>query len=272
MVRAGRRFTEQWHAQPERVRALGASHPAVLHGRTIFRKSVVSPKDSPRLLVSGAHNRKLGRRVLKGPWKRAFIYQLSLEERATCPMSCDHWRDCYGNAMPFARRHGHGPDLEWRLWLELGQLQQKHARHGFVVRLHVLGDFYNREYVHFWADALDAFSSLRVFGYTAWQPSTVIGQEVLRLRKDYPGRWFVRFSGLETAVLDYVPVEAKVPQGLVCPAQTERTDCCATCALCWSPAMSEVVIAFIRHGKNARGHGGAQYGLPLQAQGASNVE
>src|SRR5262249_24811065 len=34
---------------------------------------------------------------------------LTLEERATCPTTCRHWRDCYGNKMHRAQRWQRGP-------------------------------------------------------------------------------------------------------------------------------------------------------------------
>ena len=47
---------------------------------------------------------KLGRLVTKGKFKGYKVFSLTLEERATCPTSCERWGDCYGNNMPFAHR------------------------------------------------------------------------------------------------------------------------------------------------------------------------
>jgi hypothetical protein len=84
------------------------------------------------------------------------IYTLTLEERATCPTSCGHWRSCYGNSMHFAHRIDHrSPGFATLLAANVKRLGVEHP-HGFVVRLHVLGDFYSVAYVDLWAALLDA--------------------------------------------------------------------------------------------------------------------
>lgn len=99
-----RRFASK-PIEPERSPGLSVGHPALSEGRTIFPSTVTASKDSPRFLVSGHNNPKLGKAILKGPRAGWPIYQLSLEERATCPRSCEQWSTCYGNAMHLARRH-----------------------------------------------------------------------------------------------------------------------------------------------------------------------
>lgn len=239
-MRRQRRFNEHKAIQSDRVAGLKPDHPACTEGRSLFQKAVVRPEDSPRLLVSGESNRKLGRMVVKGAWAGMPIYQLSLEERRTCPRSCPHWQDCYGNAMPFARRHS-TDNLEEVLEEELALLNDAHPD-GFVVRLHVLGDFYSVDYVRHWQLFLMMFPALRVFGYTAHGPFSDIGFEIFRMRGP---RWVVRFSGSETGVVD-TPGEAEGVSGILCPAQTGQTECCATCALCW--AAPENRILFLKHG------------------------
>jgi hypothetical protein len=60
------------------------------------------------VLVSGHSNVKIGRDVRKGKlFRNYWIFSLSFEERATCPSNCHHWTECYGNAMPFAKRTDH---------------------------------------------------------------------------------------------------------------------------------------------------------------------
>lgn len=81
-----------------RVR-LVPTHPALVEGRTIFPSTVVAPADSPRLLVSGTNQRKIGRIVSKGRWKGFPLYTLTLEERATCWPSA---RPCTSSASPRA--------------------------------------------------------------------------------------------------------------------------------------------------------------------------
>jgi hypothetical protein len=63
-------------------------------------------------------------------------------------MAADGRRSCsdgYGNSMNWARRIKHGREFEERLWEELADKQAKHPR-GFLVRLHILGDFYSTDY------------------------------------------------------------------------------------------------------------------------------
>ena len=234
---------------------LGANHPALKAPRTVFALSVHDPMTSPRLLVSGHNNSKIGFRITKGAWSGMPIYTLTLEERATCPTSCHNWRECFGNSMPFSRRHRHGRGLEKRLEQELKALSLAHPC-GFVVRLHVLGDFYSLGYIRRWGAWLQRMPAIRVFGYTAHPRSSAQGEMLDRLNERWPGRFAMRFSvaaptGMprEATTIWRQPEAAWVSEGLVCPAQTGRTDCCATCALCWSPAMSDVPIVFIGHGR-----------------------
>jgi hypothetical protein len=41
--------------------------------------------------------------------------------------------------------------------------------------------------------------------------------------------------------------------GIVCPAQTNRTECCGTCGLCWHENAVDKTIIFIEHGRRVRG-------------------
>lgn len=141
-------------------------------------------------------------------------------------------------------RRVHGPDFERRLWDELAAKQEAHPD-GFLVRLHILGDFYSVEYAQLWAEALEAYPALHVFGYTARSPESDIGQVVCELLGYKKDRFHVRFSGWDgpsdgSVVIDSVAQTEHV----VCPAQLGKTECCATCALCWH---SDRTIAFLRH-------------------------
>jgi hypothetical protein len=252
----GRRFAAHFEAKPDQVRGLLLDHPAVVEGRSIFQHSITAAEDAGRVLVSGANQRKIGNQVTRGAWRGFAIYTLTLEERATCPRSCDHWTSCYGNSMPFARRHRHGEALEIILAAEIRMLARQHPR-GFAVRLHVLGDFMSPAYVDLWRIWMEATPELHLFGFTARTPDSPIGASVLGLNKLFPGRCLIRFSG--EGVSDAVPrartiwrePEApRVAEGIVCPAQTERTDCCGSCGLCWSTIAP---IAFIAHGRTGAG-------------------
>ena len=83
------RVTSRSTADPRRFRRMTIA--AILGGRTIYPSTVVSPREF-WALKSGANWRKIGGEVLKGKWRGFPIYILNLEERATCPASCRHWR------------------------------------------------------------------------------------------------------------------------------------------------------------------------------------
>lgn len=237
-----RRFLE--HTPPGDPYVLGRDHPAVIEGRTIFAKRRVEP-GFEHLFKSGHNNRKIGARVMVGRWRGFPIYTLTLEERATCPPTCAHWRSCYGNVMNWSHRIAHGEELERHLAGELGDLNRRH-RNGFVVRLHVLGDFYSVTYVNLWLRWLLMFPALRVYGYTAWPPGTPIGDALAMAREKHWDRFAVRLSnGVGPRTTKSVKTAAKAPaDAVICPVQTERTECCATCGLCWS---TDKQIAFLLH-------------------------
>jgi hypothetical protein len=220
---------------------LGALNPAFRTGRTIFSSRVFDPHEVKRVLKDGHQNRKIGREVRKGPRRGWPIFTLTLEERATCPRSCNAWAYCYGNSMQAAERIVGGPELEAALLSELHELQRQHPR-GFMVRLHVLGDFYSQDYVRFWTSALGCFPALHVFGFTARLPGTPMGDLLFAAAVGDWERFAIRFSGRRGPTLGSVLGEHA--DAIACPAQTEATDCCATCALCWQSQRS---ISFARH-------------------------
>lgn len=227
---------------------LAPSHPAVTEGRTLFPTTVVSAKQSPRLLVSGQNQRKIGKAVTKGRWKGMPIYCLTLEDRATCPRSCAVWNDCYGNNMHMARRHKHGPDLEHRLIDELLALSKEHPE-GFVVRLHILGDFYSAGYVELWHELMKLLPGLHVFGFTAHPPESEIGAAIVRWMQwandETDARAWIRFSGIDAYSLGALVIDREADsQHVVCPAQTGATERCGTCGLCWT---MDKTIEFVRH-------------------------
>ena len=234
---------------------LRPDHPALTEATTVYRASAVNAADAPRLLVDGINQRKIGGRVTKGPWRSFPIFTLTLEERATCPATCHHWRDFIGNNMPFARRVRIYRLFVVRLATELARKNKLNPR-GFAVRLHVLGDFYSVGYVEQWGRWLDIFPALHVFGFTAWQPGSEIGDAVRALTEARWDRFAVRLSSVtpgrdraNTAPSD----DAARGLGIICPAQQNKTDCCGTCGLCWAPAAREKTIVFIGHGRRPRG-------------------
>lgn len=225
---------------------LPAYHQAVRAGRTLFPSRVFEPGEVKNLLKSGQHSRKIGKVVTKGKRRGWPVYTLTLEERATCPRSCGEWQSCYGNHMHAAERIEHGEALLEPLALELCALAKAH-RQGFLIRLHVLGDFYSAEYVRFWRDMLKALPMMAVFGFTAHRLDSEIGRAVFDMIADIGWqRCTVRFSGRDGDHGSARVVEhgVKDSEAIACPAQTGATDCCATCALCWHSTRS---IAFERH-------------------------
>lgn len=223
---------------------LSALHPAHRSGRSIFPSRVFDVDEVGRVLKDGHQNRKIGREVRKGARRGWPIFMLTLEERATCPRSCKAWSFCFGNQSHAAERIVAGPELEAALWGELAELDAAHPA-GFMVRLHVLGDFYSLAYVDLWERALDAFPALHVFGFTARCPETdAIGRRLHGLASQAWDRFAVRFSGAEGPVMASRISDEPDPEAITCPAQTGKTACCATCAFCWHSQRS---IAFRRH-------------------------
>ena len=130
---------------------------------TRFQKSI-RPVEGNTILKPGRNNKKLGFKITSKRWKGKKLYSLTLTERDTCPTSCHHWEDCYGDNMPFAHRF-RAVGLEQKLETELAALIESNPS-GIVVRLHVLGDFYSIDYVKFWEEMLFKHPSLCLFGYT----------------------------------------------------------------------------------------------------------
>jgi hypothetical protein len=237
-------------SRPDLVKPLNENHPAIVEGRTLFPGTVVDVADSPRVLVSGINSRKLGAMVTKGKWAGMPIYHLTLTERATCPRSCAVYTSCFGNGMHQARRHRHGPELEFRLMEELRALGLRH-RQGFVVRLHTLGDFYSVDYVRFWEKAILNLPVLHVFGYTAWGKDTAIGRELAAFARAHWGRFAIRQSGAAgqkrgAHTIWRHPEGRVVAEGVVCPAELDSRRCCGSCSLCW--AAPDIPIVFVAHG------------------------
>lgn len=225
------------------MKSLQPTHPALKgKGHTIFLKQVKADTKVSRLLQPASGNAKLGgghKTITKGKWKGMPMYSLSLEERATCPTSCNQWKNCYGNNMPFANRISHQtPSFLTTLTDELTALDAKHPL-GFVVRLHVLGDFYSVAYVNFWAKALTKYSGLKLFGYTHRTADVPIGRAIGRL--NLAGAW-IRYSDAGG------PMSANCPpkkNDITCPEQLGKTAGCITCGLCWGDR--NISIGFLGH-------------------------
>lgn len=214
---------------------------------TRFPSRVLPVSAMTSILVSGHSNLKIGRDVRKGKLRGYRIFTLSLEERKTCPRSCEHWRSCYGNSMPLGKRVDHtDPAFLPALTAEIEMLLKRHKT-GVLIRLHALGDFYSVEYVGFWRDMLERHPRLAIYGYTARNNEDDIGPAIFALRRDFGLRALIRSSNGARHNLATVSIktEADCPaNAFVCPEQTGKTRCCATCAACWSTTKN---VAFIAH-------------------------
>jgi len=203
------------------------------------------------MLMPGTNNAKLGGYVTAGKWQGSAMYSLTLPERTTCPTTCQQWDNCYGNNMPFAHRFDpDGPDFYNLLEQQLTKLDKKHAGEGYVVRLHVLGDFFSLKYVSWWVQRLRFPPELKLFGYTHPPFRSPIGQVIYSLNLTQPDRWQIRFSDDLNAPLsavvtkdkDYVAIKGSE---VVCPEQRNQTPSCAACGLCWSAPLRRIV--FVEH-------------------------
>ncbi len=213
-----------------------SNHPLIESGNSVYQSRIRSiPEYAGNLLKSFADNGKLGNGkslITKGKWKGLPGFYLTLEERATCPKTCHHWSDCYGNNMPFAIRFEHGKALEERLYNEVAGLSLKYPN-GFVIRLHVLGDFYSSKYVKLWEKMLFAFPHMKVFGYTARKGNDPISKEIQRVRYVFPSRFRIRQSMANHVEGSFSAISVPNDSAIVCPVQTGKAQSCATCSLCW---------------------------------------
>mgnify|MGYP003632582387 FL=1 len=182
------------------------------------------------------------------------MYSLTLVERETCPTTCHHWDDCYGNNMPFAHRFKN-KNIDLLLEKEIESLMLKH-KEGIVIRLHVLGDFYSCEYVNFWEEMLLAHPKLCLFGYTARKGDN-IAHAIWLLNKRFSERCVIRHSGNKEAgqphedsqepfVEDwsYAAEESFKGKSFDCPEQTGALKDCASCGLCWTTPKT---VRFLSH-------------------------
>ena len=213
---------------------------------TVYPKSIKSPLvPSYQVLKKGSNNKKLGFKITSNKWEGKNLYSLTLTERDTCPESCHHWEDCYGNNMPFAHRFS-TLGLVQAVEEQIETLVKKHPK-GIVIRLHVLGDFYSFDYVRFWEDMLLKFPTLCVFGYTAREHDSVIGAYIQFLNIEYRERFVIRFSrSNETKRIGlwYAAEETFTGPAFTCPEQTGKLDSCASCGLCWTAPKT---VRFLSH-------------------------
>jgi len=199
---------------------------------TIYQKSIKTQAPNG-MLKKGSSNKKLGFKVTAKKWLGKRLYSLTLVERETCPTTCHHWEDCYGNNMPFAHRYRNA-NIDLILEKEIKVLLAKH-KEGIVVRLHVLGDFYSVEYVNFWLEMLDKHPKLSIFGYTA-RKGDMIAECIQTMNKTFPDRCVIRHSGNFDADSDWSYAGEESFEGAFfdCPEQSGKLKDCASCGLCWT--------------------------------------
>ena len=212
---------------------------------TIYQKGIKDPKTAKNVLKPGSNNAKLGFKVTSKKWQGKRLYSLTLVERETCPKSCHHWNDCYGNNMPFAHRYDTF-GLIPKLRSEIAQLMEKH-KDGIVIRLHVLGDFFSVRYVRFWEEMLLEYPKLALFGYTAREKHTDIGKAIWLLNNRYEERCVIRVSKNENSLgigKLFAANEGFEGKAFDCPEQTGKVKSCAACGLCWT---AKKTVRFLSH-------------------------
>ncbi len=230
---------------------------AIKRGRTLFKNKVKPPPLDGSILKPARYNKKLGNGndiISKGKWKGYALYYLTLEERATCPKTCHFYEACYGNHVPFGTRFKNNANLIKSIESSLKLLNTKHTN--FVVRLHVLGDFYSASYVNFWRQQLVKYKGLHLFGYTAHLKGK-IHEEIHKLNKDYKSRVCIRFStdnsnyvtnslGNSRSKLLAVDEEFNKRDSFICPESTGKVDSCLDCGLCFNQSIKKPV-KFLTH-------------------------
>lgn len=216
---------------------------------TIYKKSIKDVKEYPYKVLKKSTNKKLLKTVTKGRFKGYEFLTLTLIERETCPSDCYHWDDCYGNNMPFAHRFKQGKDLEKRIEKEISELNQNK---NYLIRLHILGDFYSVEYVNLWLRLLDEYLNIAIYGYTGINPNSNIGKVIAFGNQKHLAtnskRFNIRYSNRPNILFSANSLEVQKPQkgkAIICPQQTGQSKGCADCALCWDT--EKVSIIFKTH-------------------------
>ena len=178
---------------------LKSTHSAIVNGHTMYKKNLYNAFDYKHDVIKKSTNAKLGKKILKGIWKNHRMYTVTLEARATCTDECEHYLDCYDNNMPFAHRFKANQALVDKMAIELDKLDKKHPL-GYVVRLHILGDFYSVAYVKWWKKQLQTRPNLKIYGYSRnhvtskYAKVRSIAKEIVKVRLQFADRFKIRFS------------------------------------------------------------------------------
>jgi len=218
---------------------------------TIYPKSIKTPVGHKfKLLKPGSNNKKLGNIVTAKKWTGKRMFSLTLVERVTCPESCHHWDDCYGNNMPFAHRFN-TVGLLHTLEDEVAALSKKYPE-GIVIRLHVLGDFYSISYVAFWERILELYPNVCIYGYTArwYEP---IQKAIAAMNRKWSNRCVIRYSRNRAYIPNddilrdswkFAAEESYVGPTFTCPEQLGTLPDCASCGACW---IANKTVKFLSH-------------------------
>ena len=236
---------------------------AIKEHRALFPTTVKRVTDGmgkTELVLKSSTHKKLKKKISIGKYKVFPMVSLTLEDRATCSTHCVFYDGCYGDNMPFAIRYKIDPSLLIQIEKDLVFYSNKYPL-GFLVRLHVLGDFNSISYVKFWERMLIKFKALHIFGYTARHDnmpdklSRDIATHINRLRSTYGFRFAVRDSNNNshnfTALYMDTPIAKNKLQNkelFVCPVQLNKVDDCADCCLGWT---SLKAVGFINHRRKA---------------------
>ena len=214
---------------------------------TIYKKNIHDLNEYKFKIIKDSKNVKLGKKVIKGMYNNYKLKTVTLIERETCPSDCIHWEDCYGNNMPFAHRISHEDQnlLQKRIYNEL----LNSTNQLLLIRLHVLGDFFNVKYVKFWSIMLNTFKNIAVYGYTAnninskIELSRDIAKEIIKL--NYSKHSHIRFSNDLTnnfSANSYDVVKPVKGKSILCPVQENKTANCGTCGLCWNQKSQSIIF------------------------------
>lgn len=216
---------------------------------TRYQKSKRKLSDYPYKVLKFSSNKKLKSGVKAGAFKGYKIMTLTLEERATCPTSCHHWNDCFGNNMPFAHRLEHGQELINRIDQEL----EEHKGKLLLIRLHILGDFWSPDYVKAWANWLAKYPNIAIWGYTHNHPDSPVKLErdiaraIDNTRQAFGKRFSIRWSDRPDLAYSANSEALQAPEkgkAIICPEQ-QGHDGCGTCTLCWDQPERQVI--FLTH-------------------------
>ena len=214
---------------------------------TIYKKNIFELEHYQFKILKPSTNKKLGKKVLKGKYKDYKFVTLTLVERETCPKDCIHWDDCYGNNMPFAHRFSAEDQnlLQKRIYEDL----LNSSNQLLLIRLHILGDFFNVKYVKFWSIMLNTFKNIAIYGYTANNINSKIAlsrdiaKEIIKLNRSEDSH--IRFSNDLTnsfSANSYDVVKPVKGESILCPVQEDKTANCGTCGLCWNQKNQSIIF------------------------------